>query len=30
VFAGILLALSLVKTVQDHQRPDYVRADKAT
>jgi ABC-type phosphate transport system permease subunit len=29
VFVGILLALFLVKTVQDHQRPDYVRADKA-
>lgn len=29
VFAGILLALFLVKTVQDDQRPDYVRADQA-
>jgi hypothetical protein len=29
VFAGILLASFLVKTGQDGQRVDYVRADKA-
>jgi hypothetical protein len=29
VFAGILLASFLVKTGQDGQRPDYLRADKA-
>jgi hypothetical protein len=29
VFSGILLASFLVKTGQDGQRPDYLRADKA-